>query len=60
MKVLNNGSGICVSGGKYDTRDGDNATWDAYHYGPAIYVNDSPNVVLDNLAIHVGGDTISL
>ncbi len=59
MQVLNNGLDLCISGGKYDTLDGDNATWDAYHYGAAISVNDSPNVVMDNLTVYVGGDAIA-
>lgn len=59
LDVQDNGSSLCISGGKYDTLDGDNATWDAYHHGPAIYIADSANATLDNLTIHLGGDAIA-
>ena len=60
LTVRYNGSNLCVSGGKYDTLQGDNEQWQdpGYHNHPAITVLDSPGVVLENLAIQQGGDAI--
>ncbi len=61
MVVQNNGEGLCISGGKYSTNLRDDAPWEPqYHFGPAIYVLDSPGFVMDNLAIYIGGDTIHI
>lgn len=59
LQVIGNGSGLCVSGGVYDTRDGDEASWDTYHFGPTIYVTDSPEITLDHLTVLPGGDGVA-
>ncbi len=59
MRVQSNGSGLCISGGKYSTLVRDDAPWEPYyHFGPAIYAADSPNLTMENLTVHIGGDTI--
>lgn len=59
LQVEGNSSGLCVSGGVYNTEDGDEASWDDYHFGPAIYVTDSPEIILDNLVIEESGDGVA-
>lgn len=58
LQVKNNGSRLCLSGGKYDTGEGDDASWDAYHFGAAIHVTDSPSITIDNIAIELAGDGV--
>ncbi len=58
LRINNNGSQLCLSGGKYNTGDGDDAPWDTYHFGAAVYVTDSPGVILDNLTIDLAGDGV--
>ncbi len=59
LQVIGNSSRLCISGGIYDTKDGDEAPWDTYHFGPAIYVSDSPEVTLDHLTVVQGGDGVA-
>ena len=40
-------------------RDGDEAVWDSYHFGAAVYVTDSPGVMLEALTIELAGDAVA-
>ena len=59
LEVRDNGSGLCFSGGRYDTGDGDEAAWNSYHFGAAVYVTDSPGVTLEGLTIEQAGDGVA-
>lgn len=59
LQIQDNGSRLCLSGGKYNTGDGDDASWDTYHFGVAIAVTDSSRITLDNLTVDLAGDAVS-
>ena len=61
MQIQNNGSGLCISGGKYSTLVKDDAIWEPdFHFGAAFYIDESPNLVMDNIAIDISGDGFSI
>ena len=61
MQIQNNGSGLCISGGKYSTLVKDDAIWEPdFHFGSAFYIDESPNLVMDNIAIDISGDGFSI
>lgn len=61
LYIRDNDPGLCVSGGRYDMRQGDDAQWHdpGYHDHFAVVVTNSPGLVLDNLAVHQAGDAFS-
>lgn len=59
LEVRDNGPELCLSGGRYNTGDGDEAAWDSYHFGAAVYVTDSPGVTLEELNVELAGDAVA-
>ena len=61
MTIRDNGKGLCISGGKYSTLVKDDAIWEPdFHFGTAFYIDESPNLVMDNIAIDISGDGFSI
>lgn len=61
LSVKHNEPGLCISGGKFDMRQGDDEQWHnpGYHDHFAVVASDSPGLVLDSVAVHQAGDAFS-
>ena len=61
LTVQDNKSNLCLSGGKFGTGESDSLQWadPGYHNDFAITVVNSPNVILENIAIQQTGDAFS-
>ena len=55
----NNGGSFCLSGGVYDVGLSLSAAWNTYHSTQAILMYNTPNAIVENVAVLNTGDGIS-